>query len=263
MKTFLITFSITLLLCFGIANADGITVSNFDGGWDNNTKVMTGRPVTWTIRVDTPEEGLTWLINGFRVFLSGNGTVEDILVPGSGFTPINFTTIINPWYYGFTSWFELEFGVDGIGADTVGFYGKSSCFGGPRLHIHENTWEITTQVDDNTIGNYLCLDSSFFPRGGPWLWIAYPHVNIIPSWDGPHCYLIETPACHLRGDANHDGNVFVDDYLLLRDHIFYGGPAPISPEEGDVTGDGNLNINDLVFIIDYLFKGGDAPPLCE
>ena len=250
MKTFLITLTITLLFCISHANAQGVTVSNFDGAWDNDTKVLTGRPVTWTLRLDTPYDGIILARFGFKVFISNDSTGEGILDPGPGFEPLTYNPL--NWEVRQTNQY-----INGFGVDIVSFWIHSFA---PCYHFHEDILTLTTQVEDNAIGLYLCLDSSRYYAS--WIWSACNTNNRYISWDGPHCYLIED-GCHLRGDANHDGNVLVDDFVLLRDHLFHGGPAPISPEEGDVTGDGNLNVNDLVFIIDYLFKGGDAPPLCD
>ncbi len=260
MKLFTLVFLITLFLSFGITNADGITISNFDGGWDNGTKVVTGRPVTWTLRMDSRPIVLFCFTNGFRVFISSDGTVGGLLDPGPGFTPITYSTLY-PFYQYAGTYSVQEFGVDGIGADTIGI-GTPGPFSGNFPQIYEDVWTITTQVENNAIGNYLCLDSSYTPPGGVWLWTDGFSQNYYPSWDGPHCYLIE-PCCQQRGDVIGDPLVLIDDLTLLANYIFKSGPPPDCLKAGDVIVDDIILVNDLVFLVNYIFKGGDAPPPCD
>ncbi|MFH2048015.1 MAG: hypothetical protein ABIJ12_01095 [bacterium] len=259
MKAFIILAGI-LLLCFGLVYADGVTVSHVNGGWDNDTKVTTGRPVTWYIRMDTPPSYLYSFTNGFRVFISSDGTVGGLLNPGPGLTPISWETIGDlsaaPTYS------VQPFGVDGLGADTIGF-GSPGPFTGHFPDIHEDMWTITTQVENSTSGNYLCIDSSWSPPGSAWLWYVGQLGTIIPSWDGPHCYLIE-PCCQgIRGDVVGSEGIFIDDLMYLRDFLFFGGSAPDCLKAGDVTLDDQILVNDLVMLVNYLFKGGETPPMCD
>ena len=66
----------------------------------------------------------------------------------------------------------------------------------------------------------------------------------------------------IRGDANDNGSVLVDDLILLVDYLFKDGEAPSCEEEGDVNADGSILVNDLTLLVDYLFKGGSAPLPC-
>ncbi len=258
MKIFLIALTVTLLFCFGIANAQSVSVSDVTGVLDNNTKVSIGLPVTWTIRVDAPPNGIHSFGTGFRVFLSSNNTPDGLLDPGPGFYPITYSIIGD--FSDIPSCGEVPVGIDGYGADTIGFYGISSWSGG--MHMHEDAWTINTQLDNSTIGNYLCIDSSFFPPWGVWMWGDEPGYDYYPYWDGPHCYLIED-CCKNRGDVVGDSGVFIDDLSFLRNYVFLGGPPPDCLKAGDVIVDDIILVNDLVFLVNYIFKGGDAPPPCD
>lgn len=66
----------------------------------------------------------------------------------------------------------------------------------------------------------------------------------------------------IRGDANVDGNILVDDLILLVDYLFKGGSSPACDEEADANSDGNILVDDLTLLVDYLFKGGPAPNPC-
>ena len=65
----------------------------------------------------------------------------------------------------------------------------------------------------------------------------------------------------LRGDANGDGVININDVVFLINYLFIGGPAPQPLQAGDANSDGVVNINDVVYLINYLFVGG-PPPGC-
>jgi len=64
----------------------------------------------------------------------------------------------------------------------------------------------------------------------------------------------------IRGDANGDGVINVNDVVYLINYLFIGGPAPNPLQAGDANSDGLVNVNDVVYLINYLFIGG--PPPC-
>lgn len=77
---------------------------------------------------------------------------------------------------------------------------------------------------------------------------------------------IEQASCcnhdGIRGDANLDDAILVDDIVLLVDFLFKGGPPPNCMEEGDANGSGMILVDDIVLLVDYLFKGGIPPVAC-
>ncbi len=267
MKLLQIVFFVSLLICYGLANADGITISNFDGAWDNDTKVTTGRPVTWTFHFNTQANGLLGFTNGFKVYISDQSDGSNVLNPGPGFTPVSYQILYN--FYECATHSAQTLGSDGIGADTI-YFGGLDCGGFSAsdrisdrgIYIDEDVWSISTQVNSNATGNYLCLDSCFVPPGGAWLWTDDHGANFYPPWDGPHCYLIE-PCCQQRGDVVGSPLVLVDDLTLLANYIFKSGSPPDCLDAGDVIIDDLILVNDLVFLVNYIFKGGDAPPPCD
>ncbi len=251
----IISLTVTLLFCFGIANAEGITVSHVDGAWDNDTKVLIGTPITWTIHVQSPPVGITSIYVGFEIYISDQPDGSTILDTGPGFVPITYSTL-----YPFPTaiYEENPYSVSGSGSDTVGFISFSAW---SPYNIDSDAWQITTQVDNNATGFYLCIDSSSFLPDAWWDWDYYPYYGP-PAWDGPHCYLIED-CCKNRGDVVGDSGVFIDDLSFLRNYVFLGGPSPDCLKAGDVIVDDIILVNDLVFLVNYIFKGGDAPPPCD
>jgi putative metal-binding protein len=88
-----------------------------------------------------------------------------------------------------------------------------------------------------------------------------PNNGIDEDCDGSDA----TSCCNhdgIRGDANLDFNILVDDIVMLVDYIFKGGPPPICVEEGDANASGSILVDDIVLLVDYIFKGGAAPSPC-
>ncbi|MFH2049897.1 MAG: hypothetical protein ABIJ12_10675 [bacterium] len=156
--------------------------------------------------------------------------------------------------------------VTGDGSDIIGFSGYGGSSGLP-LGYDDSAFTITIgPLGSEMIGKTICIDSTWFPYENAWLWNTYnsPYKAIIPEWDGPHCFVIG-PCCNhdgIRGDANYDSAVLVDDLTLLVNYLFKSGPPPPCYEEGDANADGSILVDDLVLLVDYLFKGGPSPADC-
>jgi len=74
-----------------------------------------------------------------------------------------------------------------------------------------------------------------------------------------------TTCCNhdgIRGDANLDNAILVDDLVLLVDFLFKGGDEPDCYDEGDANGSGIILVDDLTLLVDYLFKSGPPPVSC-
>jgi len=67
------------------------------------------------------------------------------------------------------------------------------------------------------------------------------------------------PGSYQRGDLNGDGIFDVFDVVLLIDHVFRSGLAPIPPQLADVTCDGVANIFDIVRLVDTVFRLAPEP----
>ena len=187
-RNVLFILTVLMVFSFGLVNAQDIVVNPSSGVWESGTKVVPG-PLTWTIDVFSASiGGIQGSTNGFRVFLSSDGTVGGMLNPGPGFTALVGDSISGEFEtYGYNYTIQY-YSVDGLGADTLGFGGVSF---GPPSTPDGPTWTIATAVDSFP-DTYICLDSSYFPPGGAWLWVRGDNSeNYYPNWDGPYCYLIE------------------------------------------------------------------------
>jgi hypothetical protein len=184
-----------MVFSFGQAFGNSVTIDNVLGTWDSGTKVGIGN-VEWFIRLTVTGGGgataATGTTNGFQVYLS---TTADGLTPDAGGTygPLTidqpFTEAL--WVPLFDGGrFYNTFSCNGTGADTIG-YGNFKIFGsGMLVGYDEVTFHFTSSTNLSEAGKYLCLDSSFYPPGGAWLW-SFDVGSAQPTWGGPYCWLIE------------------------------------------------------------------------
>ncbi len=158
-------------------------------------------------------------------------------------------------------------GADGIGADTVSFYGEDSAGGFWIVYDHV-AWSITIEIPDDPslLGQTICLDTVADTMVN-WPWSTWAWTTLTeryaPTWDGPHCFTIG--CCNtdgIRGDVDYNGDVNVGDLTSLVWYLFTSGPAPQCPTEGDVNGDGSFDVADLNHLVAYLFQGDPAPADC-
>ena len=88
-------------------------------------------------------------------------------------------------------------------------------------------------------------------------------VNEARQWFQDHLQC--TTCCNhdgIRGDANSDGAILVDDLVMLVNYLFKGGVDPTCYDEGDANGSGMILVDDLTLLVNYLFKSGLQPANC-
>jgi hypothetical protein len=159
------------------------------------------------------------------------------------------------------------FSADGSDADTIGLWAASLFKPGLPVGWDNLVYTIETEVSETYIGDTLCLDSSWFPPANTWLWSLFgPPVNVVPTWDGPHCFEIVPCCLGIRGNVDSDPNdqITVADLTFFVDFFFRGGVAPPCRKEANVNGDPLelLEVADLTYLVDYLFRSGPTPPAC-
>jgi hypothetical protein len=221
--SFFFAFICLALLSFGqvygqngavsLSSVDGLSVGQID-------KIECGQPVTFYIRAEVPAGDATifGVANGFKIYSPDGATWDPWLKVDTNIIvfPPPETTEYDTTYYG--EWldsglptglvwkgadpqvldggiFVNTFSEDGANADTCGFAGFQQEFGTGlyATFVADPAWGIninSTNCADT--GLQLCIDSSYFPPSGKWLWAD--GVSYEPSWDGPHCYTIfKTP----------------------------------------------------------------------
>ena len=88
--------------------------------------------------------------------------------------------------------------------------------------------------------------------------VTYYYRITAMNWQGHESDYTESRDM-IRGDANCDRTVDINDVYYLIDYMFNYGPEPIPYYAGDADGSCTIEITDVVYIIDYLFNEGDPP----
>ncbi len=258
MKQLLLPLTFVSLMMLSFAPAYGVSEIVLDHvtGLYNGDTINAGCSIEFTFRLtNTDGNSITGFCNGFRVWTHRNGVYTD------NFSPITGDTLPLGW----NDLFCLGVGiwtvsVDGVGEDTVGF-GGAGIIGCPGIHdgFDEQVWWVraTPYMDGDT----LCIDSSWFPPWGEWIW-STTGGTVIPAWYGPHCFLVWQCCVGIRGNVDGLAGINVADLAYLVAYLFDSGLAPPCYEEGNADGDDGINVVDLTYLVDYLFFNGPAPPPC-
>ncbi len=234
-----------------------LSLSHVDG-LNATGELEIGAPITFYLRLANGETAMGGITNGYRIYsLTGatwTTTVADTTVGAFSLMTWLFNQYIN------------HIGVTGSGADTVGFgaFVSPAAVGLPPFYDKEYFEIQIGPIDQTYEGGQICLDSSYYPPAGEWLW-STGYDLYAPTWDGPHCFTIAS-CCKARGDIDHSGVLPIDiaDLVYLVDYMFNLGPEPWCLEEGNVDAIGGelIDIADLVYLVDYMFNSGPEPPPC-
>ncbi len=157
-----------------------------------------------------------------------------------------------------TSLLATEVDVDGASPDSLMFGGVAMMAGlepgppEPMVNYH-----LTPYIVDDLPGT-ICIDSTFIPPTGAFIFMAPSDPVLAPNFDGPFCWPVKEFE-PILGDFDLDGQITVGDVVEMIQHIFNGKPhfAPI--ETGDVNCDGQMNVGDVIYMIAYIFRFGPAP----
>ncbi len=199
--------------CYGIyavyeAEAE---LDHVDGLYSNN-EVAVNESMTFNIRLrNNSETAVYGLKQGFRVY-SPNGA-EWATTYGDTTGTLGLGQ--------FSTYVDInEFGISGSGSDTIGFGMQTSSGSGMNAGFDDNVFTITAgPIDANSRGKSICIDSCWFPPNEPWLWTMDDMVELVPTWDGPHCYSIVDPS-FIPGD----GEIYLADVAdIYGDSIVHTG----------------------------------------
>ncbi len=161
--------------------------------------------------------------------------LSDCIVPGSGATGI----------FSQTGKASSAFG-EGVPTDRLSGAGSSGLLDSCALRYPasgQSTYKVV----------FFAFPFEAVPQAGSYPNNSYTLMRRIIGWFG-----LEKPS-YIRGDANGDGIIDLEDVLYLISYLYKNGPAPDLFEAGDADCDGVLDIGDVLYLISYLYKGGPAP----
>jgi len=192
------------------ANGQGqISLDHVDGLTNEGT-LKINQPIVFYIRfTNLTGSSITGSTNGFKVYSPDGAVWEPIVFDTTGAINISM-------YDGGV--FLNYFSITGSGADTVGFAGFKMFGIGIPHWFDAIVGKIKTSLNSSQSGRTLCLDTTFYPPGGVWLWSSDPDVK--PEWEGPHCYAISNSSPVEQTDGN-------DRY---RFKLMPNFPNPFNPE---------------------------------
>ncbi|MCK4607306.1 MAG: hypothetical protein KAU35_08435 [candidate division Zixibacteria bacterium] len=192
-KLCLILAAAVVLLFLGCADSDDATNPTLNEGEDPgksitldhvdglvNGRIPLGQEATFHIRLaNSTGNAIAGITNGLRVYsLDAEWTTTVGVSTGAITNQMLETQYIN------------QFSITGSGADTVGFGAFKLQSDGIPDGFDAVCYEITIGPIETAAGSSICLDSSFYPPSGVWLWSGSDLPKFFPGWDGPHCYTI-------------------------------------------------------------------------
>lgn len=264
------------LLTVPVVYASSVTLDHILGQ-PSYGSVCTGTNIIFKFRLNNDTESpIGGLKNGFRVY-SPNGAT--------------WSNTTGEWLVDCGVWFDLAcgvqpYGVTGSGADTIGFVGAKMMGSGVPAGTDTLAFMIAIgPIADIDGGRTICIDSTYFPPSGSWMWDYSGGVSIPPEWGGPYCNTIYILPC-----VDHDGDgvyggcdnccaVYNPDQadsdwdgvgdacegmmVPVRDVTDDCCPQYCCDIRGDIDHNGSLTIDiaDLVYFVDYMFNSG-ATPTC-
>ncbi len=185
MKRVPLLIALVLTFSFGLTFAQGghIELDNLsevtfeDGG---TTYWFAGMPLEFDMRLTNGPDPTLGITNGFGFGSSTGGT----------YTPASMVEAVDQGTL--DTWFDLTHGINtfsltGSGVDTVAWYG--SIMMGPGIPPDWTGIYGVISTGALEVGHEYCLDSSYFPPSGTWLWAP----TGAPTWGGPYCFEAATP----------------------------------------------------------------------
>jgi hypothetical protein len=182
--------SLMMLLSAPTYAASEIVLDDVTGLYSGDT-VNAGCLVQFTFRLtNTDVNTIFGFTNGFRVWTHRYGAYTN------NFSPITGDTLPLGWDTLFDLVFAINrYSADGMGEDTVVFGGSRLMGPGIADGFDQQVWWVRTTPYEEGDGDTLCIDSSFFPPGGTWLWSTTPGGLVCPAWSGPHCFHVQSCPC--------------------------------------------------------------------
>jgi hypothetical protein len=214
--------------------------------WIGNDWVLGGFSLGFCI---TSDDGVTWQ---WVSRPDGRGSLQAVAVyPGSRLGYPDGSAL------DMTNLLVTETNVDGISPDTLMAGGVAMNVGldtGPPEPMYGMHFSVVDMAGD--VGQ-ICIDSTFVPPSGYFVFIDPFGQPPRPDFRGPFCWPVKRAP--LLGDFDLNGEINVGDVVEMIHVIFNGKAHPIPLQAGDVNCDGSFNVGDAIYLINYIFKFGPEP----
>ena len=123
------------------------------------------------------------IMNGYRIYSPDGGAWKSVKIDTIGLSKSQFDLVLMTMY-GDT--------LNHATPDTVGVGGAVMDSVGLPNGYDQRAVSITVDLGDGrAVGKHICIDSSFVPPAGRWIWVSDSTYNdYFPSWDGPYCFYV-------------------------------------------------------------------------
>ncbi len=197
----------------------------------------------------TSDDGVTWQ---WESRPDGRGSLQAVTVyPGSRLGYPEGSA------FDMTHLLATEVDVDGVSPDTLMAGGVAMMVGlatGPSEPMYGMHFSVVDMPGD--VGE-ICIDSTFIPPSGAFMFDGGKSPYAIPDFRGPFCWPVKRAP--ILGDFDLDGQITVGDVVEMIAVIFLGRPHPVPVPAGDVNCDEQFNVGDAIYLINYIFRFGPAP----
>lgn len=159
-----------------------ISIDRIDG-LVGDGQIPAGKEVTFYLRF-TNKTGIpiAGFANGFRIYSPDGATWTTTKADTTGDMPKELMD---------GGMFITSFGITGKGADTVGFGGFRILKDGLPDGWSDVPASITIgPIPAAMVGKTICIDQSYFPPGGHWMWSLEDQIDNLPEFGGPYCFKI-------------------------------------------------------------------------
>jgi hypothetical protein len=185
-----------LLAAASVFAGQGVVSIAKVGGLRSGTTVNAGANVRFVIKFTNDLGEKCDVANGFKVSSPDGAfwdstTIDSIGPINNGGTPGDPTDDFNDW---FNKYFDVAFGFltysgDGHGEDTVGCLAAGAQNKTTRqlpASWNDTVFAVTAWFNGNkaSAGKHICIDSSYFPPGGTWLWVGKSLNEYHPAFQG-------------------------------------------------------------------------------
>ncbi len=156
-------------------------------GLDGESAIVTGQPVIFRFGIaNNTGKAIAGFSHGFKVY-SPDGAKW-------GTTGADTTGALGKEIMDGGVFFN-GFSLSGSGADTIGVGAFRIMKDGiPSGWSNEAFAMQIGPLTEQQLGKTICIDSTFFPPGGAWLWSMEGQGQVRPKWDGPYCFTIKKAA---------------------------------------------------------------------